>query len=93
MFNPQARWDRHLPGDENPDSEAVEVVARFRKGRITPLYFVLKENRYNISRINYSWIDRKGRERIFYFSVSDKSDNYCLSLDAEFMSWRLLADQ
>jgi hypothetical protein len=89
MFNPQARWDRHLPGDDSRGVEAVEVVARFQRGRIVPLYFVLKDNRFDISRINYSWTERKGRERVFYFSVSDKSDNYCLLLDVEAMSWRL----
>ncbi len=90
MFNPQARWDRHLPGDGSREAETVEVVARFQKGKIIPLYFILSGNRFDISRINYSWIERKGRERVFYFSVSDKSDNYCLFLDVEAMSWRLL---
>jgi|WetSurMetagenome_2_1015567.scaffolds.fasta_scaffold320930_2 hypothetical protein len=90
MFNPHARWDRRLPGDDDQGAENVEVVARFQKGKIIPLYFVLKENRVDISRINYAWLDKKGRERVFYFSVSDKSDNYCLFLDAEAMSWRLV---
>ena len=78
-----------MPGDENQGAETVEVVARFWQGKIIPLYFVLKESRVDISRINYSWADKKGREKVFYFSVSDKSDNYCLFLDAEAMSWRL----
>ena len=92
MFNPQARWDRRLPGDENPNVESVEVIARFQKGKIIPLFFVLKENRVNILRINYFWADRKGRGQIFYFNVADKSDSYCLSLDTEAMSWHLLVE-
>lgn len=92
MFNPQARWDRRLPGDESQNVEAVEVIARFQKGKIIPLYFVLKENRFNILRINYSWVERKGIGRIFYFKVADKSDNYCLFLDTEAMSWHLLVE-
>jgi hypothetical protein len=92
MFNPQARWDRSLPGDASEKSEAVEVIARFIKGKIIPLCFVLKESRCNISRINYSWTERKGRGLIYYFSVSDKSDDYRIFLDAEAMSWRLLTE-
>jgi hypothetical protein len=92
MFNPQARWDRPFPGDAGSNSEAVEVIARFLKGRIIPLYFVLKENRFNVARINYSWTERKGRGLVYYFSVWDNSDNYCLFLDAEAMSWRLLTE-
>jgi hypothetical protein len=90
MFNPQARWDRSLPADAVEKSEPVEVVARFVKGKIIPLCFVLKENRCNISRINYSWTERKGKGLVYYFSVSDKSDDYRISLDVEVMSWRLL---
>ncbi len=89
MFNPQARWDRSLPGEQGADAEIVEVIARFRKGRIVPLYFFRGENRFDIQRIHYSWSQRKGSNRIIYFNVSDKNDNYCLFLDAEMMSWRL----
>ena len=92
MFNPQARWDRSLPADAGEKSEPVEVAARFIKGKIVPLWFVLKESRCNISRINYSWTERKGRCLIYYFSVSDKSDDYRIFLDAEVMSWRLLVE-
>jgi hypothetical protein len=92
MFNPEARWDRRLPGDGGSNCEAVEVIVRFIKGRIIPLYFLLKDNRFDISRINYSWTERRGSSLIYYFSVSDKSDNYCLFLDAQAMSWRLLRE-
>jgi hypothetical protein len=92
MFNPQTRWDRSLPGDSRQNNEAVEVIARFFKSRISPLCFFLKEKRCDIAQINYSWTERKGNAVIYYFSVSDKSDNYCLFLNAETMSWRLLTE-
>lgn len=92
MFNPQARWDRPIPSDASSNTEAVEVIVRFYKGKIIPLYFFLMESRFNIARINYSWTERKGKGMVYYFSVSDNSDNYRLFLDAEAMSWRLLTE-
>lgn len=89
MFNHQARWDRELPGDRPADAQAVEVFARFRKGKIIPLYFIFAGSRFEIARINFSWSERKGRNLLYYFSVSDKSDTYQLCLDAETMSWGL----
>ena len=90
MFNPQARWDRKLPADRDKDCRAVEVVASFRKGRIVPLYFFLDQDRFEVSRVNYSWTERKGRGLVYYFSVRDKGGDYRLLLDAESMVWRMI---
>ena len=59
MFNLQARWDRKLPGDESCGDGPVEVAVLFRQGRIIPVYFVLRDNRFNISRVNYRWTEEK----------------------------------
>ena len=90
MFNPQARWDRRLPADPAKDHKAVEVVARFDGGRVTPLYFFLQGSRFDVSRVNYSWTERKGRGLVYYFSVRDKGGDYRLLLDAESMVWRMI---
>ncbi len=89
MFNPEARWDRSLPADSGENSQPVEVFARFSKGKVIPLYFVLSGRRTPVSRINYSWAERKGSAFLRYFSVSDASDTYILVLNAETMSWRI----
>jgi hypothetical protein len=91
MFNPEARWDRRLPGDGRQTQESVEVFVRFLKGKIIPLYFVLSGNRFNISRINYGWTERKGKVLFYYFSVSDRTDIYHLCFNSETMSWYLIA--
>jgi hypothetical protein len=91
MFNHQARWDRDLPGDSPVDAQAIEVFARFKKGRVIPLYFISAGGRFDIARINFCWSERKGKNLLYFFSVSDKSDTYQLCLDAENMSWRLIS--
>jgi hypothetical protein len=90
MFKQEARWDRNLPGDIEEGWEPIEVFVKFLKGKIIPLYFVLAGNRFNISRINYAWSQRKGRAFLYYFSVADKNDTYRLCFNAENMSWHLL---
>jgi hypothetical protein len=87
MFNPHARWDRHLPGQGAGESQLIEVCARFTQGKIVPLHFILSGNRFTITRINYIWNERKGRVNVRYFSVADGHDTYCLYLDTELMSW------
>jgi len=82
-----------LPGDAQRNWEPVEVTARFSRGMITPLYFIFRESRFDISRLDYRWSERKGKDMVYYFNVSDKSDHYCLCLDTLTMSWSLLSGQ
>ena len=90
MFNPQARWDRKLPGREiSRPEEKIQVVARFLKGTVVPLYFYVSDYRYEISRIHYECKEKNGRDPLYYFSVSVGEDSYCLYLSRENMSWRL----
>ncbi len=89
MFNPQGRWDRKLPLDEEENCYPVEVFARFCKGKITPLCFLNSGVKVRINRINYTWVEKQGLSRIYYFSVSDNSENFCLLFNAESMSWKL----
>jgi len=91
MFNPQARWDRRLPGhrDSPYPEEAVTVVARVAQGKVIPLSFIRDASSYEISRINYEWRERNGRDLLYYFSVASGDDAYCLYLSKETMSWRL----
>jgi hypothetical protein len=89
MFNPEARWDRNMPADSEDNSQPVEVYARFLKGEVIPLYFVLSGRRTPASRINFAWTERKGKALLRYFSVSDNNETYILVLNSETMSWRM----
>ncbi len=91
MFNPNARWDRRLPGSEHArPSRALEVLAKFSQAGIQPKLFVLNGIEYPIYTVNYSWSERHGRNVLRYFSVADRSDTYCLCLDTERMLWSLI---
>jgi hypothetical protein len=90
MFNPQARWDRNLPADKDSNTEAVEVTARFRGGKMRPLSFSIGARSLAITQIHFSWTERKGKDILHYYSVSDSRDTYCLCFSAEALSWHLV---
>ena len=90
MFNPNSRWDRRLPNDAQEAGEAVDVLCCCRQGKVIPQAFSRGSARIAVQRINHSWQERSGRSLLRYYSVSDGTDTYCLSLDSETMSWRLL---
>jgi hypothetical protein len=93
MFNPEARWDRHLPADDVLPGEAVDVVAVFKKNGIIPRGFTLRGQTYRIQRIEFAWKERKGREMFHLFSVTDEQQRvHTLCVSRESLVWRILSE-
>lgn len=92
MFDPNARWDRSLPSGQEDNNESIEVIAKFSHGKILPLYFVLSGNKFKITKINFSWVEHKGKFPVYYFSVADNSDTYSICLNIENMSWKYVSE-
>lgn len=51
--------------------EPIRVLAAFDHGRIKPLQFRWGTRTYHIKSIELTYSERKGREQIHYFGVSD----------------------
>lgn len=93
-FNPKARWDRHIPEQNQPTqeqnlNEKIQVLAWFRSGKITPCKFIWNNKEYPIKQVTYSWQERSGNEIITYFSISTGPDLYQISFNNIHFSWRL----
>lgn len=69
--------------------EPIDVSAIFRNGRIKPLSFIWNRERYEIKEVTYTWNDRQGEARLFYFSVSDGANLYELCFNSKTMDWKL----
>lgn len=69
--------------------EPVEVVARFRSGKIEPIAFRWQGR--TISGLELAMMHRltEGRSTLFVCAVSDGSTSYELSLNNETLEWRL----
>lgn len=93
-FNPNARWDRHIPGQDdasNPDTlnEPIEVAVWFKQGKLYPKLFLWNNKQYAIKEITYRWQELRGTERISYFSVSTGSNLYQISFNNTTFGWRI----
>ena len=70
--------------------QIIKVGAIFKGGSdIRPTWFVWEGRKYIIKNVNYVWNDREGREKLHCFSVTDGTNNYELSFNAEQAIWKL----
>ena len=90
MFNPEARWDRSLPiQDSNYLDEGIEALVLFKRGKVIPRYFIWRDRRYKIKKINYNWQERRGRALIHFFSVDTGANIYQISFNSQAFGWRI----
>lgn len=69
--------------------EPVEVLVAFRKEKPEPMMFKWGQRYFQIKKINLVHSERVGREKIYYFSVSDEANSYRLSFRTESLIWQL----
>ncbi len=70
-------------------SEPIEVMVAFRTERPEPVVFRWNRRLYRVSKVNLVHEERRGREKVYIFSVSDHSNAYRLSFSTESLKWRL----
>ena len=70
-------------------NEPVKVVIMFST-RVTPLLLEWRGRRIYIKRLNLYFHKNIGRKLLYYFCVSDASDNgYKLAFDTDSLLWKL----
>ncbi len=70
--------------------EFVKVAAVFKTGEdIRPAWFVWGNRKYVVKEVNYFWVERSGRDKLFCFSVTDGANTYELSFNADRAVWKL----
>lgn len=71
-------------------AEKIDVFVAFRRERVEPVIFKWANRYYRITKINLVHAERRGRERLFFFSVSDDSgDAFRLSFSTDSLEWKL----
>jgi hypothetical protein len=69
--------------------EPVEVLVAFRNNRPEPMMFKWGKQHYQVKQVNLVHAERVGREKVYYFSVSDEANAYRLSFHTESLAWSL----
>ncbi len=69
--------------------EPLRVLAAFDKGRVKPLQFRWGTVTYHIKTIELTYSERKGREKLLYFGVSDGVNAFRLAYSTESQEWFL----
>lgn len=71
------------------NSKPIKVGAIFKGSEILPKWFIWESRKYSIEEVNYVWLEKKGHEKVHYFSVTDKVNNYEISFNSEQTTWSL----
>jgi len=90
MFNHQARWDRELPQDAGGLGPAIRVTCEIGEGGVRPLSFLWRGRPFEVQRVNFRWRDRKGRQELWFFSVSTPHGTYEIAYVSQRLSWHLI---
>ncbi len=70
-------------------SQPIDVLVAFRKERMEPMTFKWGNRYYQVKKVNLVHSERRGREKVLFFSVSDEANAYRLSFSSESMKWHL----
>ncbi|TET24796.1 MAG: hypothetical protein E3J78_00580 [Candidatus Cloacimonadota bacterium] len=70
-------------------NEKIDCKALFSKGTVTPQQFKWKKKWYVVQKVLLRWEDRKGRELLRHFSVTDKANIFHIVFYPESLIWKL----
>lgn len=71
-------------------NEPVEVLCAYVRNKALPLYFRWKERRYKIDKVNLVHSSRRGRDKLYYYSVSNAANYFKLCHDTASNRWQLI---
>ncbi len=70
-------------------AQTIDVLVAFRKGGVEPMTFKWDGHYYQVRKVNLVHSERRGREKVVIFSVSDEANAYRLSFSTDSLAWRL----
>jgi hypothetical protein len=70
--------------------EPIDVWAVFSSGKLRPVAFEWQRERKKISEITFSWTEKRGNDRLVFYSVTDGANTYEICYDTLELNWRLV---
>jgi len=69
--------------------EPIQVIVKFEKGILSPLYFSWRNRDYRIKKIEFIHSHYQGTVKLFFFSAIGAEANYELIFNSQNFTWRL----
>lgn len=70
-------------------NESIQIVAKFEKGKLSPLHFSWRGRNYRIERVEFVHFRHQGKAKLYFFSAIGAEANYELIFNSQTFSWRL----
>ena len=70
-------------------NERIDVLVDFAGTQIRPLVFKWGGRDYQVKKVNLVHMAREGRDKVYYFSVSDEANYFKLKYNTESLEWLL----
>ncbi|OGF31271.1 hypothetical protein A3H09_01640 [Candidatus Falkowbacteria bacterium RIFCSPLOWO2_12_FULL_45_13] len=70
-------------------NESIEVLVKFNQAEVRPAFFKWRHKTYRVEKVNLVHKERRGNDKIYYFSVSDNANFFRLVFFTADLSWRL----
>ena len=70
-------------------NEPIQVIVKFEKGVLSPLFFSWRHRDYRIKKIEFVHAHHQGTAKLFFFSALGIEANYELIFNNQNFTWRL----
>jgi len=70
-------------------SEPISVIMAFKEDRAEPVIFKWNNRYYRITSVNLVHTERKGRNKMYIYSVTDKANAFRLRFYTVTLKWEL----
>lgn len=69
--------------------EPIDVLVTFTGTKIFPLFFKWGRKKYKVDKVNLVHVTRRGRDILYFFSVSNGINYFKLCFNSGSMKWTL----
>jgi len=70
-------------------NEPIDILVSFGSGKVLPLFFRWRKRKYAVEKMNLVHTKKDGRETIYYFNVSNKTNYFKLSFSTKTLGWKI----
>ena len=71
-------------------NEPIEVICAYLKDRVLPICFRWQNSKYTVDKVNLVHSARSGSDKLYFYSVSQRSNYFKLYFNSASNKWQLV---